>query len=172
VGDLETVDILSSRIETLSNVGQDNSFKEGRINNWKHKVLPALLKNPLGRGNGSTGTVRPEGEAPYSMPVMETESLYFAMAMELGWAGFIMILLLFAMSLAGIILILKSNPCSPGIEVAAIIWIFAFAGITSPNMSAFPVTWLFFFSFPFALEVLDLKVASLAWRRTQQGSMA
>lgn len=163
VGDLETVELLASRLETLGNLGQDNSFQEGRIINWKNKVIPALLENPLGRGNGSTGTSRLVEDEGYSERIMETESLYFALAMELGWFGLASAAPLFLMAIAGAFLVLKNGSPSPGPEVAAVIWVFAFAGITSPNMSAFPVTWLFFVSVPIALAPLELKVAELAW---------
>jgi hypothetical protein len=169
IGDLETIDVLTSRIETLGNIDQDNSFRDGRINNWKYKVVPALLRSPLGRGNGSTGTVRPDDEAPYAQRILETESLYFSLTMELGWLGLALALPIFLMSVAGAMILVKDNHAPPAIEAAAVIWIFAFAGITSPNMSAYPVTWLFFFSFPPALAALDRKLASLALKLPSKG---
>lgn len=156
IGDLETIDMLMGRMETLGNIGQDASFKEGRIDNWRYKILPAMLKSPMGRGNGSTGTWRSGESEPYTEKILETESMYFTLALEQGWMGLALSAPLFLLAMAGTFLLVKNNGPPPGIEVAVILWIFAFAGITSPNMSAFPVTWLFFLSVPFALARLDL----------------
>jgi hypothetical protein len=168
IGDLETIDLLSSRLETLGNLGEDNSFHEGRLLNWQNKVIPTLLENPLGRGNGSTGTSRSGEEEAYAQKIMETESLYFSLALELGWLGLAFAAPLFLMAMAGVLLLLKNQDPNSGLEIAVVIWVFAFAGITSPNMSAFPVTWLFFTSIPIALVPLQLKVSGLAWIQSRK----
>jgi hypothetical protein len=171
VGDLETIGILASRMETLGNVDQDNSFKEGRINNWKNKILPILANSPGGRGNGSTGTARSGDEIEaYSKNIVETESLYFSMILELGWLGGLLAIPLFAGAAFALFLLPSMRVPDVLLEASPVIWIFMFAGITSPNMSAFPVTWFFFFALPPVLSVLDDALAGyrLVLRRKRE----
>jgi hypothetical protein len=146
---LDVVNVLKSRMATFTAITEDSSFREGRLYNWKEKIIPALLSSPFGRGNGSTGSSRDYSEsAKFKYPIIQAESLYFSIAIELGWTALCLYILFCFIIFMSCLSLLSQELSSATFFLTAIFIVFSVAAITSPNMSAFPVTWLFFLSAP------------------------
>jgi hypothetical protein len=146
---LDLVNILMSRMASITAIAEDRSFREGRLYNWKEKIIPVLISSPFGRGNGSTGSSRDYSEsAKFKYPIIQAESLYLSIGIELGWAALCLYILFCLIIFISCLSLLSQEPSSAAFFLTAIFIVFSVAAITSPNMSAFPVTWLFFLSAP------------------------
>lgn len=120
-----------------------SSFKEGRIERWINDVFPAISQMPLGGGTGFTQSFGENAAFAYKIEPILTESIYFDVFVELGW--FSGILFLWFSLLAIYVSLKKIRYASDSLTLicSLVSLLFFIPGITSPNMAAFPYTYLF-----------------------------
>ena len=142
--DQETITYLLGRFTDSFHPNSVNgsSFHQGRIVRWTNEVFPLILKHPFGLGTGFSQSFYDEFRSNYYIKPIITESIFFDVFID---QGFIAGILFMFITVYSIILSFNAFLRKDQINIycAIVILLFIIPGITSPNLAAFPYTYLF-----------------------------
>lgn len=153
----EGFDWPTKRVYSFFHLSEDRSFFEGRILRWEKNTIPMILNKPWGRGCGSASVGR-EGLAMKDGLNVETESIYFTTALDLGWIGLLIFVVYCTVVVYAALKLLKTQPTIVSCFLSTAVITFAIAGLASPIMSAFPSNWLFCFCGPLVIGFVTKKI--------------
>jgi len=149
---------ISERFIKISNPTEDASFKEGRLSRWDNDVFPKIKSYPEGLGIGSTGTR--DDWSGYKIKPFLTESIFLNAIVELGIIGGATFILLSLFASIFSLFAMRMNSIEMNIA-GSMVLLFLIPGITSPNFTSHPFTYVFSISLGVILIKIRYKFTSI-----------